>query len=136
MLRWLFGICGRLFRQTDHESGVHAPTLRDIDAMLADAVAKVDSESDFKLADAVEAPRRALRSQFMLAERIASSKSLNVPSERAPAKQRRVSSTKPTPKIVETQPKAMPKRRSVVLVGGGKATTRSSETEVAWRQAA
>lgn len=103
MLRWLLGICGRLFRQTDHESGVIVTEGFDVEAMIAGAVARASAP--------------VVRPDFRLAARIASSRSLNVPSSRAPEPKRRISSTKPTPKLIEVKPKAAPRRRSVVLVG-------------------
>lgn len=102
MLRWLLGLCGRMFRQTDHESGVDVVGHVTTEAMIAAAFADV--------------PPAKPRQDFRLAARLASASSLNIPSARAPAIKRRISSTKPTPKIVEVRPKAASRRRSVVLV--------------------
>ncbi|MFM9939277.1 MAG: hypothetical protein ACKVP7_07265 [Hyphomicrobiaceae bacterium] len=100
MLRWLIGICGRLFRQTDHESGSY-------DAVSGDG----GEPSELSAATMPLQVRR----KFMLAARIASTHSLNVPVARAREPKPRVSSTKPTPKPLDAIAKKASVRRAIVL---------------------
>lgn len=104
MFSWLMGICGRLFRQTDHESGpnvsaggaMHPAADYRVETGSLTAIAAVINDNILAFVPPV-APRRA-PSTFMLAARLASVSKLNMPSERAPTQKRRTSSTKPTPK--------------------------------------
>lgn len=119
MLRWLFKICGRLMRQTDHESG------GDFGIAAQPGMLWLGAADRAPVAPALVAcapcpetakPAPPARSQFMLAARIASSNALNPPVDRAAAAPARVSSTKPTPKATAMAPRKASLRRQVLIV--------------------
>lgn len=123
MFSWLFGIYGRLFRQSDHESGPDLSKSGIAGQPLAANVVPVVSSTETAPRPAVftaeflpfvrPVAARKPRSTFMLAARISSVNKLNVPSVRAPAPLSRLSSTKPTPSAKVAKPAAGGAKKSV-----------------------
>lgn len=115
MLRWLRSFCARLVRRAEMEDG-HAAA--DLDAGLSVIIPVVSGEAVVLQRSTEPVDLEEPRTNFLLAARIASSRSLNAPAGRPKKSKPRFSSTKPLPKLTAKRPKSASGRRQAMVLTG------------------